>query len=98
MSSVYMGKFDVSYGTIKPEELDLSSITLADIRASLEACDSLRGSVVYNDNKNVARAAVDSGRDYSEFDVKEKIACLLVFLANKHYIADQTKHLADQAG
>lgn len=98
MSNVYKGGFDVSYGDIKPEELDLNSITTEEIRASLEACAELRGSITYTDNRSTAAAAVESGRDYVDFTLQEKIACLLVFLANKHYIAAQTRHLVDQVG
>jgi hypothetical protein len=98
MSDLFLGKYDVTYSSVKPEELDISKLTTGEIRATLEATPDLKGSIIYKDNRATAEAALASGREYGDFSLKEKVASLLVVLASRHYIADRTKELREQAG
>lgn len=98
MSELFLGKYDVTYSSIKPEDLDINKLTTEELRATLEATPDLKGSIIYKDNRATAMAALASGREYSDFSIKEKVAALLVVLASRNYIAERTKELREQAG
>jgi len=98
MNDLFLGKYDVTYSSVKPEELDISKLTTEELRSTLEATPDLKGSIIYQDNRATAVAALESGKEYGEFTIKEKVASLLVVLASRHYIEDRTKELREQTG
>lgn len=98
MSELFLGKYDVTYSSIKPEDLDINKLTTEELRDTLEATSNLKGSIIYKDNRATAAAALASGREYSDFSIKEKVAALLVVLASRNYITERAKELREQAG
>ena len=98
MSELFLGKYDVTYSSIKPEELDINKLTTEEIRATLDATPDLKGSIIYKDNRATTEAAIASGREYGDFSIREKVASLLVVRPSRHYIAECTKDLRGQVG
>lgn len=86
MSELYLGKYDVTYSSIKPEELDVNKLTTFEVKDALEASADLKGSIIYCANRKTVAAALESGREYADFTLPEKVAALLVVLSTRHYI------------